>query len=162
MPKAVSNSSPIIHLAKIGRLELLREFYGELFVPHAVIEECISEGHDRSEVSLIRRADWIHLCRVSDRNLVKLLKHDIDKGESEAIALALETNASILLLDDAEAREKARLYRIPVTGTIGILLKAKKMGKVQSLKDEIRNLTETGFWLNDNILKMLLKEAGEL
>ena len=127
----VSNSTPIIHLAKIGKLDLLSALYGQLLVPQAVWRECTSASKGRDEIEDIRAATWIKTIKFNDR-IVTLLRHEIDQGEAEAIALALERNASLLLLDDAEAREKARLYHLPVTGTIGVLLRARKEGLITS------------------------------
>jgi uncharacterized protein len=111
----VSNSSPIIHLAKIGHLDLLQDFFGELIIAEAVYEECMTEGQDRPEVSIIEQASWLRVVPVANQNLVSLLKSEIDRGEAESIALALETQASLILLDDSDAREKARLYHLKIT-----------------------------------------------
>lgn len=162
MPKTVSNSSPIIHLAKIGKLDLLRDLSEDLFIPPAVYEECIVEGKGRPEVEIIKKATrWMKIRKPQDGNLVKLLRYEIDDGEAEAIVLALEINAELLLIDDAEAREKARIYDIPVTGTLGILLQAKHEGKISSLGDLLTKLAQTGFWMNERLKAWLLKEAGE-
>ena len=112
MQKVVSNSSPIIHLAKIGKFSLLREYYNTIMVPESVFKECVAEGKDRKEVEAIKKAEWIRVAEVQDRKLVKLLQSSLDDGESEAIALSLESGADLILLDDADAREKARIYDI--------------------------------------------------
>ncbi|OQB53027.1 MAG: hypothetical protein BWX99_02443 [Deltaproteobacteria bacterium ADurb.Bin151] len=162
MPKTVSNSSPIIHLAKIGKLDLLRGLSGDLLIPPAVYEECIVEGRQRPDVEIIKKAArWLKVQKPQDRNLIKLLCREIDNGEAEAIALALELNADLLLLDDAEAREKARIYDIPVTGTLGILLRAKYAGEINSLRHIFLRLAKTGFWVDEKLIHRLLKEAGE-
>jgi len=157
----VSNSSPIIHLAKIDQLNLLQEFFGELIIPEAVYEECITEGRGRPEVSKIKQASWLRVVPVANQNLVKLLNSEIDRGEAEAITLALETQASLVLLDDADAREKARLYQLRITGILGVLLRAKKSGKIASLSATLDMLCNTGFWLSTELGSRLLIEAGE-
>jgi predicted nucleic acid-binding protein len=161
MPTIVSNSSPLIHLAKIDQLHLLHDFFDQIIIPNAVYNECVIEDKEYQEISRIKNADWLQTCHVSDRNLVILLQSEIDKGESEAIALALEKSAHLILLDDAEAREKARLYHLKITGTIGILLRAKKEGKLQSFHQVINQLQTTGFWLNEKLKQRLLVEVGE-
>jgi len=108
MQKVISNSSPLIHLSKIGYLRLLKE------------------------------VNWIEVKQTKDKNLIKLLESHLDYGESEAIALALEIDADLILLDDLDARETARIYDLQITGTIGILLRAKFEGKIVSLKDTLR------------------------
>lgn len=107
MQKVVSNSSPIIHLAKIGKLELLKDYFQTIIIPDAVYKECVIEGLEREEVGLIKRADWFKVVQVKDKILVRLLQSQIDNGESEAIALSLEIGSDLILLDDYDAREKA-------------------------------------------------------
>jgi len=159
--EVVSNSSPIIHLAKIGKLDLLKLLFNTVKIPKAVYQECVIEGGSRPEVKLIKSARWIKVLEVDDTNLIKLLKTQIDEGESEAIVLALEIGADLVLLDDYEAREKARIFGLKVTGTIGVLLKAKKMGLIKNLKKEIENLQSSGFWIKEDLIKEILGVAGE-
>ena len=162
MPRSiVSHSSPIIHLAKIDQLGLLTDFFGELIIPPAVYEECIVDGKGRPEVARIKQASWLRVVEVTNRNLVTLLNAEVDRGEAKAIALALETQASLILLDDAEAREKARLYHLKMTGLLGILLRARKSGKIQSLAENLDALRHSGFWLNARLTDCLLREVGE-
>lgn len=99
---------------------------------------------------------------MTDKNIVTVLQAELDNGESEAIALALEKSADLILLDDAEAREKARLYHFKITGTLGILLRAKKEGKLQSFGDIIEQLLATGFWVDAALKKRLFMEANEI
>jgi len=155
----VSNTTPLIHLAKIGKLNLLYEFFGQVNIPKAVYAECIDEKYEESVD--IKNSDWLLVNSVSNKNLVTALQSDIDKGESEAIALALEINADLILLDDADARRIARLYDLQITGTIGILLRAKYEGKISSFHKAINQLQDSGFWINKNLKKQLLVEAGE-
>ena len=161
MPTAVSNSSPLIHLAKIGKLDLLRGYYEQIVIPEAVFRECVAEGGDRPEAAIIRNSDWIVVKSVADRNLVKSLEAGLDGGESEAIALALEEKSEIILLDDSDAREKARLYGLKITGAIGILLRAKRDSKIDSLKDSLSALRRSGFWIRNSLEDLLLREVGE-
>ncbi len=93
----VSNASPIIHLARIGQLELLRQLYGEIFVPEAVWEEVVVKGEGKIGAEEIQRAKWIKRKRVSNHPLVKALRRELDAGEAEAIALAIEVGAESLL-----------------------------------------------------------------
>ena len=97
------------------------------------------EGKERAEVALIRNTDWLKILQANDKKLVRLLQSSIDDGESEAITLALEIGADLILLDDSDAREKARLYGLEITGTIGILLRAKKKENYHLLKRRWKN-----------------------
>lgn len=89
------------------------------------------------------------------------MNSEVDCGESEAITLALETEASLILLDDADARQKARLYQLRITGILGMLLRAKIIGKIDSLSQLILSLRKTGFWISIELENRLLTEAGE-
>jgi predicted nucleic acid-binding protein len=159
--QVVSNSSPIIHLAKIERLDLLQAFFGQVWVPVAVYEECLIEGKGRPEVATIEQASWLRVISVTNQHLVRLLSAEIDRGEAEAIALALEIQAALILLDDADAREKARLYDLKMTGVVGLLLRAKRSGRLASLSEALNALGNTGFWLGAGLRERLLIEAGE-
>jgi predicted nucleic acid-binding protein len=162
MPSTVvSNTTPLIHLAKMGKLNLLHYFFGRVAIPNAVYEECIDEKYEYEEVLEIKNADWLLRSSVSNKNLVTALQSDIDKGESETIALALEKNADLILLDDADARKIARLYHLKITGTIGILLRAKNEGQISSFHEAINQLQNTGFWIHENLKRQLLAEVGE-
>jgi predicted nucleic acid-binding protein len=161
MPTIVSNSTPLIHLARIGQLGLLRDFFGNVMIPPAVYDECVVQGKAYRDALLIAQADWLETKEVSDGNLVILLNAELDRGESEAIALALQQEADLLLLDDSEGRHKARLYGLKYTGTVGILLKAKHSGKLPLLRSALDDLQDTGFWLDSRLYQKLLQEAGE-
>lgn len=160
----VSDSTPLIHLAKVGRLELLREFFGEIIIPEAVYRECVLEGGDSEDALAIKNAKWIKVEKIPDEKLKRALMLELDEGgESEAIVLAIERNAELILIDDYDGREVARaLGGLKVVGTIGILLRAKLQGKIESLRKELERLKATGFWLSEEFYERILKEAGEL
>ncbi|WP_232462056.1 DUF3368 domain-containing protein [Thermococcus siculi] len=158
----VSDSTPLIHLAKIGRLELLQEFFGEISIPAAVYRECVLEGGNSEDALAIKNAKWIKVENISDEKLKRALMLELDEGESEAIVLALERNAELILIDDYDGREVARALGLKVVGTIGVLLRAKLLGKIESLMEELERLKATGFWLSEELYERILKEAGEL
>ena len=108
LQKVVSSSSPLIHLAKIGRLNLLKEFFDQIIVPEAVHRECVEEKH-REDARKIAEAEWIVVLKVKDQKLKKALMMNLDEGEAEAIVLALEEGADLILLDDYEARTYQKL-----------------------------------------------------
>jgi predicted nucleic acid-binding protein len=161
LPKVVSNSSPLIYLAKIGELNLLKQFFKEIIVPEAVYKECVIEGKNREDAKKIKKAEWIKVVKIKNTNLKKALMMVLDEGEAEAITLALEESADLILLDDYEAREVARNYGLGITGTIGVLIRANFEGKIGSLEEELEKLKETGFWLSEDLYTKILRELGE-
>ena len=160
MLKVVCNSSPLIHLAKIKMLEMLKNFFGEILIPEAVYRECVREGGEREDAKEIENAGWVRVMKIKDKELKKALNVALDEGESESIVLALEQSADLILLDDYEAREFARTYGLSITGTVGILMKAKKEGKITSLKEGLEKLRESGFWLSNKLYTKVLQEEN--
>jgi predicted nucleic acid-binding protein len=158
--KVVCNSSPLIHLAKIKMLEMLKNFFGEILIPEAVYRECVREGGEREDAKEIENAGWVRVMKIKDKELKKALNVALDEGESESIVLALEQSADLILLDDYEAREFARTYGLSITGTVGILMKAKKEGKIASLEEELEKLRESGFWLSNKLYTKVLQEEN--
>lgn len=136
---AVSNTSPISNLACIGRLNLLREQFGEVWIPSAVETELhrIPDATVRKTIDEAREAAWLMLRPATEANLVRLLTVDLHQGEAEAIALALEMKANRLLIDENEGRAMARQLGLQVTGVLGVLLRAKKMGRVETVQQEL-------------------------
>ena len=161
MPKVVCNSSPLIHLSKAGRLSLLRDFFQEILVPREVLTESVENSGGAKDAKEIKEADWIHLLSIEDMDLKKALKLTLDDGEAAAIVLALEQKADIVLMDDYDGRTVAKEYDLMVTGTIGILLKAKLEGKIPSLRHDLDGLRESGFWLGEELYLKILEQANE-
>lgn len=108
--KVVSNTSPLINLARIGHLNLLPRIFGRLLIPEAVWQEAVIDGEGQPGAKEIRQADWIERATVSNRQLVRSLRQELDPGEAEAIALAVEINADWLLMDERLARQTARHF----------------------------------------------------
>lgn len=159
MLKVVSNSSPLIHLAKIKKLDLLKEIFGKIFIPKAVYDECVVASF--KEANEIKKSEWIIVKKIKNEDLKKALSIYLDDGEAEAITLAIEEKADLILLDDYDAREVARKYGLHITGVIGILLKAKYMKKIRRVKPYLEKLRGTGFWINDDLFLKILKEIKE-
>ncbi len=156
----ISNTSPILNLALIAQLELLKQQFNKVIIPQAVLDEFrLSEdlpgtGH----ISAALREGWLSVQSLSDRHKADLLERELDKGESEAIACALELNAELLLIDEREARRVCKSLGLNVTGVIGILIKAYKTGALADLQQPINDLKEkAGFYINDQLLTEIKK-----
>ena len=116
----VSNTSPILNLAIVGHLDLIRNQFGKIIIPPAVLQE-LKVQEERPGSALIRQAvaaNWIQVHKVDNPALVQLLRQSLDAGESEAIALAIETHAEKLLLDERDARKLAKSFGLSVTGVL--------------------------------------------
>ena len=162
--KVVSNASVLIGLSSIGKLFLVRERFPQgIWIPEAVRREVIDEGGARPGAREISDSKWIRVQKVEDKTIVGLLLTELDKGEAEAIALAHEVGAGIILLDERDARRAAKRMNLSVLGTIGVLIWAKKVGKVESLKEQLDALRDHGnFRFSQTIYESALQEVGEI
>jgi predicted nucleic acid-binding protein len=158
----VSNTSPIINLAAIGRLELLQQLYRTLAIPQAVYHEIVVRGSGQPGASEIPTVVWVERHTVHDLALVHRLEQHLDAGESEAIALAVEMHADLLLLDERRGRMIAKQHGLSVVGLLGVLLVAKQQGFLETIRpvlDELR--TVAGFWIDPELFAQVLETAGE-
>lgn len=161
-PLVISNSSPIMNLAIIGRLHLIQELFGEIIIPKEVWAELIVEGKGKPGTNEIKKAKWIKVAKVKNNSLVKTLTKDLDIGESAAIALAIERKANLLLLDETDARNLAEFYNLTKTGVIGILMRAKKRNLIKEIKPMLEKLrTKAHFWIKPDLYEDILSEMGE-
>ena len=158
----VSNTSPILNLAIVGKLALLQEQFVEVLIPKAVLDELRIE-EDLPGSNDIRNAisvGWLKVKKVFDKSKVRILSFELDKGESEAIALALQVKADWILVDEREARRICRQLGLRVTGVLGIILKAWKNGKISSLEDILKELiNKAGFRVSNELYQSILKES---
>jgi len=157
--KVVFNSSPIINLYKIDKLDLIRQLYGTVYIPFAVFEEIVLSSFEdqANKIKSLVDSGVIKVMNVSNPLLTKTLADKLDKGESEAIVLALEMKADLLILDETEARKFADLYEISKTGFIGILLSAYKKDLVNDVFALIQKAIDYGFWINPVLINELKK-----
>ena len=146
----ISDTSCFIILANIGELELLHKVYGQIVTTFDIATEY-------GEVL----PEWVEIVSVKDKYRQQLLEMQIDKGESSAIALALETPDSVIILDDYKARNIANQLGLIFTGTIGVIIKAKLNGIIPSIKPLLENIKQTDFRLSAEIELQALKEAKE-
>ncbi len=160
----VSNTSPLLNLAIIGRLDLLRSQFGSITIPPSVLQELrIQEDLPGSvEMRTAVGDGWIRVQEAMDGALVRLLQRDLDKGEAEAIALALQLNAKWTLLDEREGRKTAKDFGLKVTGTLGILLRDKQEGNLPSIHEAMIQLREkAGFHIGSALFTEILIKIGE-
>ena len=151
MPKTIiSDTSCFIILTNIGELELLNKVFGQVITTPEIAEEY-------GEIL----PEWVEIIAVTDKYRQKLLEMQIDKGESSAIALALDISDSTVILNDYKARKIAEQLGITYTGTIGVIIKAKLIGIIPSIKPLLQKIKQTNFRLSAEIELLALKEANE-
>lgn len=159
MPKIVSNTTPIISLLKINKLTVLKDLYGEVIIPEGVFNE-IEAGKDKKYYTDLLKIEWIKVEKIKDKNSLSYFL-DLDKGEAETIILATESGAGLTILDETLGRYHAKRAGLKVTGTLGILLKAKKSGYIIEIKPLLYELKDKGIWLSNNLIERTLLLAGE-
>jgi predicted nucleic acid-binding protein len=146
----VSDTSCFIVLTNIGELELLHKVYGQIITTLDIATEY---GETLPE--------WVEIVAVKDKYRQQLLEMQIDRGESSAIALALETPGSTIILDDYKARKIADRLGLMFTGTIGVIIKAKLSGIIPSIKPFLEKMKQTDFRLSIDVELQALREANE-
>lgn len=159
MPKTVSNTTPIISLLKLDRLELLQKIYTQIYIPTAVFDE-IEAGKAKGYYKDLSEIDWINIIEIQDKQAVKYFL-DLDAGEAEAIVLATELNADLIILDEKLGRFHAKHADLKVTGTIGILIKAKTVGLIEKLEPLLNELIDKDVWISEKLKTEILKKVGE-
>ena len=156
----VVNASPVISLARVGYLDLLSPLATEVLIPEAVVGEVLA-GAPTDPARKALESGWGR--RASPREIPSsVLEWSLGAGESAVLALALERPGSRAVLDDAAARSCARVLGVPVIGTLGIVLQAKRAGLISSASQVIQSLQGIGFRLDTETLRAaLLRATGE-
>jgi len=157
----VSDTTAITHLAKIGALNILHQLYTTIYIPDAVYVELTSHGLKNPGSYEAQTYPWIKRVSVKDKPLVDTLLKTLDAGESEAIALAKQMNADLLIIDEKLGRGHAKKMEITIVGMVGVLLSAKKKGVTLKVQPYLDRLITTGFKLSPKIYNMALDAAGE-
>ncbi|XFA72610.1 DUF3368 domain-containing protein [Thermosynechococcaceae cyanobacterium Okahandja] len=159
----VSNTSPIVYLSTIGHLDLLRHLYDELLIPTTVFSEITNVGNTDASARVVPTLGWIKIQSATNQELVNGLRAELDPGEAEAIALALEVNADRLLIDDRLGRAAAMRAGLQVTGVLGILIAAKRNTLIPEVKPLLDTLIEqVGFWIDAQLYAEVLQAVKEL
>jgi len=159
MLKVVSNTTPIITLLKLSRLDILKLLYGKIYISEAVYHE-IEAGKESVYYTDLKFIEWIVIEKIRDKNALKYFL-DLDAGEAETIILATELQADLILLDEKLGRFYAKHAGLKIAGTLGVLLKAKKKGIIKNVKPIIEELIEKGFWLSPDLIIHVLQIANE-
>ena len=159
MRKIISNTTPILSLLKINKLTLLRELYGKVTIPNAVFQE-IENGKEKQYYQDLTLLSWIEIAEINNPDS-RVYFTDLDSGEAEVLILAREQNADLVIMDEIMGRRFAKQLEFNLTGTIGVLLKAKEKGLINSVSELLTELTEKGTWLNPKLISKALKLSRE-
>jgi predicted nucleic acid-binding protein len=151
MPRIIiADTSCLIVLTNIGELELLERVYGEITTTTAVSRE-----YDQP------LPPWVRITDPADHYRQQILELQLDRGEASAIALAIETPDSTIILDDYKARQIAEQLGLRITGTIGVIIQAKRQGVISLIKPMLEKIRETDFRITEGLEQQALREAGE-
>jgi len=129
----VSDTSPLTNLVAVGRLDLLHQLYGSLKIPQVVSEEIEAIGAEQRDSPQVQILSWIETRAVTNRALVTALMLELDPGESEAIVLAIELQADLLLIDERIGRKAAARFGLNYVGLLGVLIEAKSKGLLSTV-----------------------------
>jgi predicted nucleic acid-binding protein len=157
----VINTAPIISLSLVSRLHLLRDLYQTVLIPPAVRAEAMRGGARAIGVAELQQADWIQTVPLQDPRRADLLS-DLDRGEAEVLALAQESHADLVVIDERLARRHAQRLGIALTGTLGVLLRAKKHGLISEVRPLVEQIHQGGIRLSRLLIEETLRLAGEL
>jgi len=150
MPNVISNSSCLIAPDNIDMVSILRKLYGKIYLTGEVYHE-----FGRSV------EDWIEIKQVSNKHYIQILNQSVDLGESSTIALSLELTDSLMILDDFKARKLANGLNLKFTGLLGVILKAKQEGVIQSVSEVLNKLKAVNFRISQAIENEVLRLANE-
>ena len=146
----ISDTSCLIVLTNINELDLLHRLY----------DRVITTSEVAAEYGALL-PDWFQILNATDRDYQKNLERELDRGEASAITLALELRDTTIILDDYKARKVATRLGLDITGTLGVIIKAKKNGVIPSIKPVLVKLKATNFRLHEELEQFAIKEAGE-
>ena len=151
----IADSTPLIALSRVDRLGLLKEVFDEVTVPDAVWRELTERGDWRAGASEITAASWLIRRSVTRVDLVQALTLTLGQGEAEAIVLAQEVHADVLLMDEKRGRAAAEHLGLRVTGLIGVLIEAKRRGLVEDAAALAELIRTRGVWIADSLIDLL-------
>ena len=160
MRKVIVNSTPLIALCKVNQLELLRELYTEITIPEAVFQE-VTAKNDSVKRKILENGAWIHVQSVSDTIDRRMYKAKLHDGEVEVMILAQEIKADLVIIDDNAARKTAIYLGLPLTGTVGVLLRAKAEGLVPKVMPIVDSMEQNGLYYGPQLKEWVRSQAKE-
>lgn len=160
MPDVISNTTPFLYLHQLGYLDFLPQLYQTVLAPQAVVDELRQGELKGFDVPSLKALAWVQVQAVAPLDLQRVTA-GLDSGERGTIALALAKSDPLLILDDAAARAYAPTLGIRLTGTLGVLVKAKQSGLITAIRPCLDQLDKLGFYLGSHVRARILSLAGE-
>ncbi len=155
----IADSSPLIALAGVNRLNLLFRLYSRVIAPSAVITEILAGGQNASGRDFLDRASWLEHWTLEQTT--ELISVALGPGETEAIQLAKQLPNSRLLLDDHRARRVAEDLNLEIIGSAGILVQAKRKMLIREVVPILRNMKKNGYYIGDRVIQRAAQAVGE-
>ena len=161
MRKVILNTTPLIALCHVGKLGLLQKIYGEVMIPQAVYRELSEKKESICKKQVDASLDWISVEKIENQMAKSMFKTQLHDGEVEVMILAKEKNADVVIIDDANAKKYAKYLHLPVTGTLGVLIKAKRQGYICELKSIIQEMIDKNIYISDKLMRLCLEQVNE-
>ena len=163
MPDLVINTGPVIALtAAMGNLRFLEQIYSEILLPREVVLELEAGGVDCAELTAVKEANSVLKQIQAEIDLPILLRSQLDRGEAGVIQTALTHEVQVVAIDEKLGRRIARLHELKVSGSLGILLKAAKVGLVPSMEACFQRMHEHGIWISRDLREHTLESYSEM
>ena len=161
MRKVIVNSTPLIALCHVNRLDVLKELYGEVTIPQAVYDEISVKENSVCKKTVDEALEWIHVQKIQNIMAKAMFKSQLHDGEVEVMILAKEQDADIVIIDDQNAKKYAKYLGLPVTGTLGILIRAKQEGYIAELEPILDVMVQNGIYIKTSLIEHCLELVGE-
>lgn len=157
----VADAGPLIALAKLDQLELMRQLFTDIYVPEKVFSEVtLNSKHPESSVLANYLTNHVQLNPDLENDFTQLLQHSLDDGEVQALALAKQLNSGVLM-DEQRGRKLATYHAIPVVGVLGVLMKSKQMGLITEISPMLEQLQHENYHLSASLVARVLAQSGE-
>ena len=157
----ISNATPLIAFAKISQLALLQKIVNNLVIPKAVADEISTYPQGQPGFIDLQQESWIGVQSITSEQQVSWLLPKVDRGEAEVIALALERQAQLVLIDELTARKVAESLNLNVSGSVGILIRAKQVGEIVAVKPLLDAMSQQKIYFSQRFIDAVLRQVGE-
>lgn len=162
MRKVIINSTPLISLSIINKLELLNQLYDKIYIPYGVYEEVCLDGESKVGSDILKYNNFLSIEKIKNNSARKLFQTSLHKGEVEVMILAEEIEADLCIIDDLLARKYAKHLGLNITGTLGVLIKAKKKSLIVEIRPLMDELIRNNIYIYKNLYNKVLQLSDEI